>query len=79
MNCVTLRDSIFASSRLESPASPTHLQVGRLVEVRPKIVHGRVRMAAYSCVMPLNEERAFRPHLPLPSVSPHDEIPVRRS
>jgi len=45
---------------------PRHLQVDRLVAVRPKIVHRRVWIAAYSCVMPLDEEQTARPHLPLP-------------
>ena len=31
-----------------------------------KIVHRRVWIAAYSCVMPLDEEQTARPHLPLP-------------
>ena len=55
------------------------LQSDWLVDVRPKIVHGGVCMAAYSCVIPLNEARTLRSRLPLPSVSPYDEIRVRRS
>jgi hypothetical protein len=56
-----------------------HLQVDWLVEVWPKIVHERVRISTYSCVIPLNAEWTFRPHHPPTSASPHDEIPVRRS
>jgi hypothetical protein len=58
---------------------PRPLRVDRLVAVRPKIVHRRVWIAAYSCVMPLDEEQTARPSTPATSVSPHDEIPVRRS
>ena len=69
------------SARMTDMASqwPRPLRVDRLVAVRPKIVHRRVWIAAYSCVMPLDEEQTARPSTPATSVSPHDEIPVRRS
>jgi hypothetical protein len=39
----------------------TRVQIDWLVGVRPKIVHEAMRIGAYSCVIPFNDERTLRP------------------